>query len=113
MGLLRRIERGGAPPPPAQAPAPPAGPGPTPPTQSAQVPAAPPPMAQQPPAPAAPQAPAEPPRSGGLTGQMTGPPRPNAAVRPTQNQILRDLKTRVKTELISQLDPNMDLSKTA
>jgi pilus assembly protein CpaF len=34
-------------------------------------------------------------------------------VRPSQNAILRDLKTRVKTELISQLDPNMDLSKTA
>jgi len=32
--------------------------------------------------------------------------------RPGQTQILRDLKTRVKGKLISELDPNMDLSKT-
>jgi pilus assembly protein CpaF len=33
-------------------------------------------------------------------------------VRPGQTQILRDLKTRVKSKLIAELDPNMDLSKT-
>jgi len=32
--------------------------------------------------------------------------------RPGQTQILKDLKTRVKGKLISELDPNMDLSKT-
>ncbi|HWP38714.1 MAG TPA: hypothetical protein VNL18_14305, partial [Gemmatimonadales bacterium] len=72
------------------------------------MPSAPPPTAQQPPAP-----PSLEPRPGGLAGQAAPPRAPSVAVRPGQNQILRDLKTRVKSELISQLDPNMDLSKTA
>jgi pilus assembly protein CpaF len=33
--------------------------------------------------------------------------------RPGQNNILRDLRTRVKGKLIAELDPNMDLTKTA
>jgi pilus assembly protein CpaF len=37
-------------------------------------------------------------------------PTPNA--RPGANQILRDLKSRVKSKLIAELDPNMDLTKT-
>ncbi len=97
MGLLRRIERGGAPPSPPQ-------------QQRPQTPAAGPTVPSAPPSP--PQAPPEP-RAGGLSAATAAaPPRPTVAVRPSQNQILRDLKQRVKTELISQLDPNMDLSKT-
>src|SRR5438105_148158 len=41
-------------------------------------------------------------------------PRPSVAPpRPGQNAIARDLKSRVKGRLIAELDPNMDLSKTA
>ncbi len=104
MGLLRRIERGGTPPSPpeqGQQPPPPQG---QPPVSGPTVPAAP---------PSPPQVPAEV-RVGGLNAAAAAmPQRPNASVRPSQNSILRDLKQRVKTELIAQLDPNMDLSKTA
>ena len=49
----------------------------------------------------------------GRTGLMP-PGRATAApVRPGQVQIVRDLRLRVKSKLIAELDPNMDLSKTA
>ena len=38
---------------------------------------------------------------------------PTMSGRPGQNNILRDLRTRVKGKLIAELDPNMDLTKTA
>ncbi|MEA2641198.1 MAG: pilus assembly protein CpaF, partial [Chloroflexota bacterium] len=42
----------------------------------------------------------------------TPPPPPGPAARPVQNQAHRDLKSRVKSRLIAELDPSMDLSKT-
>ncbi|MBM2810517.1 MAG: CpaF [Chloroflexi bacterium] len=85
MGLLRRIEGGGA---PAAAPSAPSG-SPRPPSGSPRPPS-------------------------GEGGGGSAPPRPAVAPpRPGQNHMLRDLKTRVKGKLIAELDPNMDLTKTA
>lgn len=83
MGLLRRIEGAGAPP--------------------------------KPQAPGGDGAPAAPPEPGSVAPPPPpAPPRqPAAAARPGQTQMVRDLKSRVKGKLIAELDPNMDLSKTA
>src|SRR4051812_40212685 len=86
MGLLRRIERGSA---PTSSPGPSA-----------------------PPTPGTPR----PPEGAPTFGAPSSAPPPRIGVaapaRPGQTQILRDLKTRVKGKLISELDPNMDLTKT-
>ncbi|HZT08067.1 MAG TPA: CpaF family protein [Chloroflexota bacterium] len=82
MGLLRRIEGGGPQPPRATTPA-------------------------GPPAPEPAGAPTE-----VATGIVT-PPRPAVpSSRPSADTRARELKTRVKSRLIADLDPNMDLSKT-
>ncbi|MEA2640257.1 MAG: pilus assembly protein CpaF, partial [Chloroflexota bacterium] len=82
MGLLRRIEGGGAAPASAGngASAPPSAPRPS--------------------------------LSNDNAGNAARPPTAVAPPRPGQNQIARDLKARVKGKLIAELDPNMDLSKT-
>jgi pilus assembly protein CpaF len=57
-------------------------------------------------------APAPPPQ--GVRGGVVAPGRPSAVpTRTGQTQIVRDLRKRVKSKLIAELDPNMDLSKTA
>ena len=59
-------------------------------------------------------APAAAPDAGSVAPPPPAPRQPPAAaVRPGQTQMVRDLKTRVKGKLIAELDPNMDLSKTA
>src|SRR5215204_1548940 len=110
MGLLRRIEGGGngttvpvaTPPPPApvevEAPAPPV------------VPAS---NGSPPPPP-----PSERPR-GGLAASIAPPPASGRGVGLSVGQndrtikMSRELKARVKNRLIAELDPDMDLSKTA
>src|SRR5579883_213468 len=93
MGLLRRIEGAGAPPP--AAPAPPYA-----------VPATPAPSPTPPP-----------PGGNGAQGQPPAAPlRTGLTVaNPTARTVSlgRDLKMRVKNRLIAELDPEMDLSKTA
>jgi pilus assembly protein CpaF len=93
MGLLRRIEGAAAP-----APAAPAPPHATPATPT-------------------PPAPASPTTSPGAPGQPpTAPLRTGLTVaNPTARTVTlgRDLKMRVKNRLIAELDPEMDLSKTA
>src|SRR5438309_11915373 len=46
-------------------------------------------------------------------GVMPPPRAPAAPSRPGQVQVVRDLRKRVKSKLIAELDPNMDLSKPA
>jgi pilus assembly protein CpaF len=53
-----------------------------------------------------------PPPPASTLASLTAPSRPTQVARPGANQILRDLKGRVKAKLIAELDPNMDLSKT-
>jgi pilus assembly protein CpaF len=92
MGLLRRIEGAGAPPP-------------APPVPPFAVPATPPPPSTPPPAGAG--VPGQPPAAPLRTGL--------AVANPTARTVSlgRDLKARVKNRLIAELDPEMDLSKTA
>ncbi len=45
-------------------------------------------------------------------GVITPPRTPPGPARPGQAQVVRDLRKRVKSKLIAELDPNMDLSKT-
>src|SRR4051794_39605837 len=111
MGLLRRIEGGGnatpvpvatPPPPPAEveAPAPPVAP-----AANGSAPPPPPPASERP--------------RGGLAASMAPPPSSGrgAGLSVGQNdrtiKMSRELKARVKNRLIAELDPDMDLSKTA
>src|SRR5438067_2193293 len=112
MGLLRRIEGGGngtpvpvaTPPPPppveVEAPAPPVAP-----ASNASAP---------PPAPPASERP-----RGGLAASIAPPPSSGRGVGLSVGQndrtikMSRELKARVKNRLIAELDPDMDLSKTA
>jgi len=58
-------------------------------------------------------APVQPPPPGATAGVIAPGRPPVAPARPGQVQVVRDLRRRVKSKLIAELDPNMDLTKTA